>query len=182
MNTNKQSKHKVIVRRNERWIICRGNVPQRGRPPKVTSLFKVVAEKIPFEFLKSVEDSAKALGHPTNGIYLAHDSMGAVRYAGRGDIFGRLRACHRKHPLELLYFSFYVIEEKKHEREIETLVIRACSHLLEFNDRKKWPTISPGNVLDYEPGTFYYERQKKRGRRSSAKKTTRPVDPANANC
>jgi hypothetical protein len=175
MNTNKQSKKSSkkdkldIVGTNERWIICRGNVPQRGRPPKVTSLFKVVAEKIPFEFLKSVEDSAKARGHPTNGIYLAHDSMGAVRYAGRGDIFGRLRACYRKHPLELLYFSFYVIEEKKHEREIETLVIRACSHLLEFNDRKKWPTISPGNVLDYEPGTFYYERQKKRGRRSSAK-------------
>lgn len=91
--------------------------------------------------------------------------MGAVRYAGRGNIFTRLRARKKAQPLELHYFSFYVIPNKKHEREIETLVIRATSHLLEFNIRKKRPTIDAGNLGDYEGGTWFYERQKKPGKK-----------------
>ncbi len=105
---------------------------------------------------------------PRSGIYLAHDSMGAVRYAGRGAIFSRLRARKNVHGLELAYFSFYVIADKKHEREVETLVIRATSHLLSFNERKKRPTIESGNIRDYEPGTFFYERQRKKGPKSGA--------------
>jgi hypothetical protein len=151
------------------WTVWRGKlVPLPGRPQKITSLFKVVAEKIPFACLADVEKDVKARKLTTNGIYLAHDSMGAVRYAGRGNIFGRLRARLKAQPLELAYFSFYVIADKKHEREVETLVIRASSHLLEFNEKKKRPTISPGNVRDYEPGTWFYERQKKKGKKADA--------------
>lgn len=148
------------------WVVKRGRlVPGRGRPDKVESLFAVVAEKIPFACFDAVRKDAKAQGLTMNGIYLAHDSMGHVRYAGRGDIFGRLKARHKAQPLELAYFSFYVIQNKKHEREVETMLIRAASPLLEFNDRKKRPTIEVGNVLDYEAGTIFYERQAKRGRR-----------------
>lgn len=151
------------------WTVWRGRlIPPPGRPQKISSLFKVVAEKIPFACLADVAKDAKTQGLPTTGIYLAHDSMGAVRYAGRGNIFVRLRACLKSQPLELHYFSFYVIENRKHERQVETLVIRASSHLLEFNEKKKRPTISPGNIRDYEPGTWFYERQKKKGKKGDA--------------
>lgn len=92
--------------------------------------------------------------------------MGVPRYVGRGDIFERLKARKKAHEAELQYFSYYIIPDKKHEREIETLVIRAASPLLDFNERKKRTIISTGNVRDYEGGTFFYERQRKRGRAS----------------
>ncbi len=96
---------------------------------------------------------------------MAHDSMGCPRYIGRGNIFQRLEARKMAHPLELEYFSFYVVSEKKHEREIETLLIRAAGFLLEFNDKKKRVGIAPGNVGDYEAGTIFYERQYKKGKK-----------------
>jgi hypothetical protein len=58
------------------------------------------------------------------------------------------------------------MSEKKHEREVETLLIRAAGFLLQFNDRKKRVGIAPGNVHDYEAGTFFYERQYKKGRKA----------------
>lgn len=148
------------------WTVRRGKlVRAKGNPGKVLSLFAVVAEKIPFQCIDDLKRSMKEQGLSGSGIYLAHDSMGAVRYAGRGDIFTRLKARRKAEPLALHYFSLYVIPNKKHEREVETLVIRATSHLLEFNQRKKPPTIEPGNVRDYEPGTVFYERQLRKGRR-----------------
>ena len=36
--------------------------------------------------------------------------------------------------------------------------------LLEFNTRKKRVDIMPGNIRDYEAGTFFYERQYKKGK------------------
>jgi hypothetical protein len=45
-------------------------------------------------------------------------------------------------------------------------VIRATSHLLDFNERKKHPTIEPGSILDYEGGTKFYERQNKKGKKA----------------
>ena len=144
------------------WFNPWGQV-SRGRPDKVESLFSVIAEKIPFECLDDIKRDVKATGLESNGIYLAHDSMGAVRYAGRGNIFKRLSARKNARPLELVYFSFYIIPNNKHEREVETVVIRTASHILTFNERKKRPTITPGNVSDYEPGTVFYERQKKPG-------------------
>jgi hypothetical protein len=125
-----------------------------------------VGEKLPFEALPDVRLHLRDRGHPHQGVYVAHDSMGCPRYIGRGDIFQRLEARYRAQPLELKYFSFYVVSEKKHEREIETLLIRAASFLLEFNTRKKRIGIDHGNVRDFEAGTLFYERQKKKGRRA----------------
>ena len=96
--------------------------------------------------------------------------MGAARYIGRGSVFSRLAAHKKEHPHELVYFSFYIVEEKQHEREIETLLIRAAGPQLEFNDRKKRIGINSGNIRDYEPGTSFYERQAKKGRKRKKKK------------
>jgi len=63
--------------------------------------------------------------------------MGTARYIGRGHVFNRLKSHKKAHQKELVYFSFYIVEEKQHEREIETLLIRAAGPQLEFNDRKK---------------------------------------------
>jgi hypothetical protein len=149
------------------WTVVRGRlVRSPGRPRSETSLFEVVAEKILFAALNDVQADAKALGLTSTGIYLAHDSMGVARYAGRGDIFSRLRHRQSSQKLELTYFSFYIIPNKNHQREVETLLIRAASNLLFFNERKKRETIEPGSVYDYEAGTKFYERQWKRGRRN----------------
>jgi hypothetical protein len=65
-----------------------------------------------------------------------------------------------------VYFSFFVVSEKKHEREIETLLLRAAGFLLEFNERKKQVGVEHGNVRDFEAGTLFYERQKKKGKKA----------------
>jgi len=166
--SRKESQQKVSE--HQTWTVWRGKlVPSKGRPDKVNSLFCVVAEKIPYPCLSDVEQDMDAEGLSAQGIYLAHDSMGHARYAGRGSIFGRLKARRRTSPLELHYFSFYVISDKKHEREIETAIIRAASPLLEFNDRKKPVGIDPGNIRDYEGGTYFYERQNKKGKKKRKK-------------
>ena len=59
---------------------------------------------IPFECLANVERDLKSQKLKNNGIYLAHDSMGHARYAGRGAIFTRLKARKKAHPHELQYF------------------------------------------------------------------------------
>jgi hypothetical protein len=107
-------------------------------------------------------------GLPSNGVYVAHDSMGYARYIGRGDIFTRLKARKKAQRLELSYFSFYVVLEKTHEREIESLLIRAAGPLLEFNNRKRRENIQAADTRDFEAGTQFYERQYKRGRQVKA--------------
>lgn len=104
-------------------------------------------------------------GLGTDGVYVAHDSMGYARYVGRGAIFTRLRARQKAQPAELVYFSFYVVEDKKHEREVETLLIRAAGPQLHFNTRKRRIDIQPGDVRDFEAGTKFFERQGRRGRK-----------------
>lgn len=153
------------------WTIWHGRlVPPRGRPRKIKSLFKVVAEKLPFECIDAVKRHMKNHHLSSEGVYVAHDSMGYARYVGRGDIFTRLKSCLGRQVLELKYFSFYVVENKNHEREIETVLIRAAGPLLAFNDRKKNDSILPGNVKDYEAGTDFYERQDKKGAQKKHKK------------
>lgn len=136
---------------------------QWGRPAKTEHLFRVVGEKLPFACLAKVKAHLKDTGLTSQGVYIAHDSMGCPRYIGRGNIFSRLEARYKAQPIELEYFSFYVVSEKKHEREVETLLIRAAGFLLEFNTKKKRVGIAPGNVHDYESGTIFYERQRKKG-------------------
>lgn len=148
------------------WKVVFGELKRgRGRPSGVKSVFLAFGEKLPKEALGEVEQAIIDEELSREGVYFAHDSLGCARYAGRGNVFSRLRSHFKSHPDELLYFSFYLIANKKHEREIETALIRVASHLLVFNERKKRADIEPGDVRDYEPGTFYFERQRKRGRR-----------------
>jgi hypothetical protein len=161
----------IIVRKiwgDTQWTVRFGKVDSGPSyyQQTVANLFKVVGEKLPFDALSAVDKRLKAIGVRARGVYLAHDSMGYVRYIGRGKIFPRLRASFKRQTLELKYFSFYVVEEKKHEGEIETLLIRAAGPLLQFNTQKKKVTIKTGGLLDYEAGTHFFERRYERGKSS----------------
>jgi len=167
--TNKAASTKTIeacvYKDGALWNVQFGELKRRqGNPGKTEHLFRVVGEKLPFEALASVRKHLFDKGFGTSGVYVAHDSMGFPRYIGRGSIFARLKKRKEVQDLELVYFSFYVVTEKKHEREIETLLIRAAGPLLEFNTKKKRVNIMPGNIRDYEAGTYFYERQYKKGR------------------
>jgi hypothetical protein len=158
---------------DDQWTLRFGKLnPGRGRPESIRSLFQVVGEKVPFGAIQAVNKHLKSLGIGRNGVYVAHDSMGYARYIGRGRIFSRLSARKKAQALELAYFSFYVVEERKHEREIETLLIRAAGPLLQFNTRKKRVNISAGSLLDYEAGTLFYERRYERGKKPNRRRAT----------
>ena len=146
-----------------RWKVVTGRlVPTPGRPQNVRPLFIVVAEKLPYEALGDVRKDMLDHGYPVEGVYLAHDSMGVARYGGRGRVFVRLSKRKNLYPDELKYFSFYIIADKRHEREIETLIIRAAGPQLILNDRKRAVGIKHGAVRDYEPGTEFYESHRAR--------------------
>lgn len=169
MKQNKALSTKVVTRQigptRGPWKVVGGYLKRpKGNPGKVDNLFDLVAEKIPFEFLDDIRKAAQEQSYELNGVYVAHDSMGWPRYIGRGDIFARLRARKKAHSQELYYFSLYVIKNKKHTREIETLMIRTAGSLLSFNDRKKRQDQMTGRVADYEAGTEFAERQSKKGR------------------
>ena len=160
-----KSIHTCVYKDDELWNVQFGELKKhQGNPGKAEHLFRVVGEKLPYEALAVVNKHVRKQGFGTNGVYVAHDSMGFARYIGRGAIFARLKARKDAQLLELAYFSFYVVSEKKHEREIETLLIRAAGPLLQFNTRKKRVSIMPGNIRDFEAGTYFYERQYKKGR------------------
>jgi hypothetical protein len=105
------------------------------------------------------------------GVYMAHDSFGVARYGGRGNIFSRLRSHKRKYFRELLYFSFYIIENKTHEREIENVILRAAGPQMVLNQRKVRDGIDPGSVGDYEPGTKFFRRKYARGTKRAVRFT-----------
>lgn len=162
------------VFRDHQWTIHYGRLrPGPGRPEQTARLFVVLGEKLPFECLSAVNKTLKEKKLSRQGVYVAHDSMGYARYVGRGDIFNRLETRRKAQVLELKYFSFYVVKDKKHEREIETLLIRAAGPLLEFNSKKKTVTISTGNIRDYEAGTKFFERQYLKGP-AKKRRPTRP--------
>ncbi len=157
--------HTTVYKSDEIWNVHFGELKRhQGNPGKTDHLFRIVGEKLPYDALTAIKKHIKEKEFGTNGVYIAHDSMGFPRYIGRGDIFARLKARKDAQDLELAYFSFYVVSEKKHEREIETLLIRAAGPLLQFNTRKKRVDITPGNIRDYEAGTLFYERQYKKGK------------------
>ena len=164
----KLSSKRVIVEpsvfEDAQWRVSFGNLqrPKRsaGRPAQEAEhLFRVVGEKLPFSSLDDVKRHMVVNNERMAGVYVAHVSRGCPRYIGRGAIFSRLAARKKAQNLELEYFSFYVVNEKKHEREIETLLIRAAAFLLEFNTRKKRIGIAAGSIHDYEAGTVFYQRQ-----------------------
>ena len=164
---------KEAVCEDPKWVVVYGKLTRpRGRPQggqRVEPLFKCVGQKIPFgedsEFLDEVERKLDEEELGSSGVYAIHDSMGVVRYVGRGSIFTRLRAHKKAHELEFEYFSFWLVVDKHHERDIETLLIRGAGPLLIFNERKKRVGIESGDIKDYEPGTLYFERQRKKGRK-----------------
>lgn len=149
----------------DEWIVKPGTLKKgRGRPRSTNHLFEYVAEKLPFDSLKSVRNAILALRKKQpEGVYLAHDSMGVARYGGRGAIFTRLTLHKKNHPRELQYFSFYVVANKAHEREIETVILRAAGSQMILNTNKVAFGLHPGNIADYEPGTHFFERQSLRG-------------------
>lgn len=156
------------------WTVTCGELRRRpGRPRRAEPLFTAVAEKVPFGALDFVRRDLKARAIPLTGVYIAHDSMGVPRYIGRGSIFSRLRRRRARQQLELLYFSFFVVTEKTHEREIETLLIRAAGPQLHFNTRKKRVDIQPGRVRDFEAGTIFYERRYRRGKKPKFRRRRR---------
>src|SRR5688572_30305882 len=105
----------ILVRRawvDDRWVVHYGKLKRgQGHPGKTPNLFRCLGEKLPWESLASVKKQLDQSNIPRQGVYIAHDSMGCPRYSGRGNIFGRLRRHGRAHPLELRYFSFYVVED-----------------------------------------------------------------------
>jgi hypothetical protein len=161
-----EKRDKGYVWKDSHWSVRWGRlVPTPGRPQNVKSLLSWTAEKIPYEALAETKKLLADNKAKKEGVYVAHDSMGYARYVGRGDVFSRLAAREKAFPKELVYFSFYLVAAKKHEREIETLLIRLGGAHLQFNERKKRVDISPGDVRDYEAGTSYVERQKKKGKK-----------------
>jgi hypothetical protein len=163
----RKSRVKQVWGDGSQWTVGHGRlVPGRGRPRKTLRLFKVLGEKLPIASLDNVAAEVRQRGFGEEGVYVAHDSMGYVRYAGRGRIFQRLKDRAKTNRLEIAYFSFYVVQAKVHEREVETLLIRVAAPMLYFNDRKKRLDLRPGNIADYEPGTEFFERHHKKGRRA----------------
>src|SRR5688572_23975211 len=105
------------------WAVKYGELKRgQGRPGAVSRLFQYVGEKIPYEALDEVQSHFQSDGTSAYGVYVAHDSMGSARYIGRGNVFVRLRSHKKTHAHELAYFSFFIVESKEHEREIETLL------------------------------------------------------------
>jgi hypothetical protein len=94
--------------------------------------------------------------------WVKHATLG-----GAISFFSRLANHKKAHQLELHYFSFYIVEDRKHEREIETLLTRAAGPMLHFNTKKKRLTISAGSIGDYEAGTRFFERHHKKGKKTS---------------
>jgi hypothetical protein len=171
---SKSPRTKVVERNvwsENGWVVVKGRLkPHQGRPFKGERLFQFVAEKLPYEALGAVQRWMKANAISAQGVYLAHDSMGTARYGGRGRIFSRLKSHKRNYPRELAYFSFYIIRDKRHEREIETVILRAAGHQLLLNQRKVRDSIDLGNVRDFEAGTEFFERQQTRGRYKGGKR------------
>jgi hypothetical protein len=169
--SNKKPCTKIIKEKiwadNSVWTVQYGELKRPvGNPGKTDHLFRVVAEKIPYDALQKLKKDMVKKDLPRTGVYMALDSMGTPRYIGRGRIFSRLASRKKAHPLELAYFSFYIVTENKHEREIETLLIHMAGSLLEFNEKKKRTGIAHCSIKDYEAGTLFYERHRKKGKKS----------------
>lgn len=154
------------------WQVSVGELkPATTAGRKGNHLFKYVAEKLPWDSLPKILKYLRAHGVKREGVYMAHDSFGVARYGGRGNIFARLRSHKRKYTRELVYFSFYIIENKTHEREIENVILRAAGPQMVLNLRKVRDGIDPGRIGDYEPGTKFFRRRYARGTKRAAKLT-----------
>jgi hypothetical protein len=147
------------VWKSERHRVGFGRLdPVPGQKPIVGNLFLCIGEKLPFECLLEVRKHVRAQKFHPDGVYMAHDSFGVPRYGGRGRIFSRLASRKRKYPDELAYFSFYIVKQKNHEKELENAILRAAGPQMAINKVKVRTGPQPGSVRDYEPGTHFYRR------------------------
>jgi hypothetical protein len=157
-----------IVFTDDNWIVLTGELKPTAKS-KSDHLFKYVAEKLPWKSLDHVLAYLRRAKVKREGVYMAHDSFGVARYGGRGQIFARLRRHKVKYEKELAYYSFYIIENKTHEREIENVILRAAGPQLILNQLKVRDGIDPGRIGDYEPGTKFFRRKYARGTTRSLK-------------
>ncbi len=139
------------------YEIFPGQLVTRRKIKSLAGIFTAFGEKLPKDALSAVFKHARSRGLPMQGVYVAHDSMGTPRYIGRGNIESRLRARFKAQPLELHFFSFYVVPNKFHEREIETLLIHVVGSLLDFNEKKRRIGLRSHAVGDFEAGTQFYQ-------------------------
>lgn len=161
-----------IVWASKDWGVQVGELRPTGHGRhRTNNLFKYVAEKLPWDSLLEVSRYLRDKKINRVGVYMAHDSFGVARYGGRGNIFNRLRSHKRKYFKELVYFSFYIIASKAHEREMENAILRAAGPQMVLNQRKVRDGIDPGRVGDYEPGTKYFRRKYARGAKRAVKFT-----------
>jgi hypothetical protein len=159
-----------VVYAGDGWVVRSGRLkPKTGRPHKTGHLFEIVAEKLPFECLAKVRKLLVDENMDREGVYMAHDSMGVARYGGRGQIFARLRSHKKRYPKELMYFSFYTIKNKSHEREIENAILRAAGGQMMLNQNKKRVGLEVGAVTDYEAGTYFFLRRPARAAKKKKK-------------
>lgn len=150
----------------EQWRVARGKLVRGPGHPGQQQLFQVVAERIPFEALGAIAKDMKKQQLPCGGVYMLHDSMGGPRYAGLSiNVFSRLRNHHHKYGAQLPYFSFFTVLSGRHQKEIETVMVRAVGNAA-INQYKKAVGFEPGSLEGFAPGTIFYQRKKK----SAAKK------------
>ena len=182
-STQTKTHHKRTLRHEGQTVLWEGNKWRvdsfrlrkkeagKGAPPK--PMFCYVGEKLPFEALEATQKKMKEMygQRVVNGVYIAHDSVGEARYIGRGDIFGRLKSHKKKYDLELQYFSFYVLKDKKIERQVETILIHAVGVGLLFNTKKIRSANETHDPNDFEEGTVYFHRKGKM-KKTDAKKRT----------
>ena len=70
----------VVYKDNEQWTVLYGELQRRqGRPTLTEHLFRIVGEKLPFEALSEVRKHLIGEGYLSQGVYVAHDSMGCPR-------------------------------------------------------------------------------------------------------
>ncbi len=158
-----------VVYQDDDWFVLAGELRPTASHAGSDHLFKYLAEKLPWASLSKVSNHLKRLNVKRQGVYMAHDSFGVARYGGRGNIFSRLRNHKRKYPRELVYYSFFIIESKTHERDIENVILRAAGPQMLLNQRKVRDGIDPGAVGDYEPGTRFFRRKYARGTKRAVK-------------
>lgn len=144
------------------WRVVRGRIVRGPGAPGKEQLFRVVAEKIPFGALNEIGRDLIKERLPRGGVYMLHDSMGSPRYAGLSrNVITRLAAHHRQFPHELPYFSFYTGLSPKHQKEIETVLVRAVGSA-GINQYKTANGSEPGSLRGFAPGTIFYQRRKLR--------------------
>ena len=128
----------------------------RGRVAAKAPLLQQVGQKLPWDALQHIP-------HDAEGVYILFDSRGWPYYVGRGKIKERLN--HHAKTMKAITpsFSFYAVQDKANERQLETLLIRVAAPLLEGNSQ----LTRRRDVTHFEVGTKFLQVQRRRGRKKT---------------